>query len=424
MHEFQPLAARLRPKTIDQFIGQHHLLGKDKPLRLSIEHGKLHSMILWGPPGTGKTTLAQILAEKIAAEFEMLSAIYHGIKEIRLVMERAKERQTRHIATVLFVDEVHRFNKTQQDAFLPYIENGAVIFIGATTENPSFALNNALLSRARVYVLNSLSETDLLQVIAGAILFLDVDFPAKFHTLLAKAADGDARRCLNLLEIATELAKSKNTSIDASILEVVLTDGVRRFDRQGEDFYDQISAFHKSMRGSAPDAALYWLARMLDGGCDPNYILRRMVRMASEDIGNADPRALDLVLSAWASYERLGSPEGELSIAQAAVYLSIAAKSNAIYTAFAKARADVKTQGSLSVPLHLRNAPTALMKELHYGQHYRYAHDEPHGYAAGENYMPEALIGKKYYTPTDRGLEIKIREKLDFLRQRDWEKLR
>lgn len=422
MHEFQPLAARLRPKTIDQFVGQHHLLDPGKPLRMSIEHGKLHSMILWGPPGTGKTTLAQILAEKIAAEFEMLSAIYHGIKEIRLVMERAKERQTRHIATVLFVDEVHRFNKTQQDAFLPYIENGTVIFIGATTENPSFALNNALLSRARVYVLNSLNETDLLQVITGAVSFLDIDFPVEFHPLLAKAADGDARRCLNLLEIGAELAKSRGSIIDASILEVVLTDGVRRFDRQGEDFYDQISALHKAMRGSAPDAALYWLARMLDGGCDPNYILRRMVRIASEDIGNADPRALDIVLSAWASYERLGSPEGELSIAQAVVYLSIAAKSNAIYTAFAKARADVKTQGSLPVPLHLRNAPTVLMKELQYGKHYRYAHDEPDGYAAGENYMPEALIGKKYYYPTDRGLEIKIREKLDFLRKKDLEK--
>lgn len=422
MYKFQPLAARLRPKTFDQFIGQHHLLGEGKPLRMSIEQGKLHSMILWGPPGTGKTTLAQILAEKIEAEFEMISAIYHGVKEIRLVMERAKERLTHHIATVLFVDEVHRFNKTQQDAFLPYIENGTVIFIGATTENPSFALNNALLSRARVYVLNSLNEMDLLHVIANAVVFLDIDFPTEFHALLARAADGDARRCLNLLEIAAELAKSKNTIVDAAILEVVLTDGVRRFDRQGEDFYDQISALHKSMRGSAPDAALYWLARMLDGGCDPNYILRRMVRMASEDIGNADPRALDLVLAAWASYERLGSPEGELSIAQAVVYLAIAAKSNAIYTAFSKARADVKAQGSLPVPLHLRNAPTALMKDLDYGKHYRYAHDEPHGYAAGENYMPEALIGKKYYHPTDRGLEIKIREKLDFLHKKDLEK--
>lgn len=417
--EFQPLAAKLRPQSLEQFVGQQHLLGLGKPLRTAAERGKLHSIIFWGPPGSGKTTLAKILANKTHAEFEMISAVFHGVKEIRLVMERAKERQEQSIATILFVDEVHRFNKAQQDAFLPYIENGTIIFIGATTENPSFALNNALLSRARVYVLNALTEADLLQVIARAIPNLQVAFPEEYHALLAKAADGDARQCLNFLDIATELAKSRGTAIDATILEAVLTDGVRRFDRQGEDFYDQISALHKSIRGSSPDAALYWLTRMLDGGCDPVYILRRLVRTANEDIGNADPRALDLVLAAWNSYERLGSPEGELAIAQAAVYLAIAAKSNAIYTAFNKVRADIQKQGSLPVPLHLRNAPTTLMKELNYGKEYRYAHDEPHAYAASENYMPEALIGKQYYFPTDRGLELKIREKLMFLRELD-----
>lgn len=419
LDSYQPLAARLRPKTIEQFIGQQHLLGEKKPLRVAIEHGKLHSMILWGPPGTGKTTLAKILAAKANAELETISAVLSGVKEIRETIDRAKERLKQGISTILFVDEVHRFNKSQQDVFLPYVENGTIIFIGATTENPSFALNNALLSRARVYVLKALTEADLLQVITQALPYINILFPEELHKLLAQAADGDARRCLNLLEIASELAQSQQMDINLFILESVLVENVRRFDNQGEDFYDQISALHKAVRGSSPDAALYWLARMLDGGCDPNYILRRIVRMASEDIGNADPRALDIAVSAWESYERLGSPEGELAIAQAIVYMAVAAKSNAVYKAWGKVKADVAKHGSLEVPLYLRNAPTALMKQLNYGKEYRYAHNEPHAYAAGEVYMPEKLIGTQYYYPTDRGLELKIREKLEFLRQLD-----
>lgn len=420
--DFQPLAARLRPKTIDEFFGQAHLLGSGKALRAAIERKKLHSMILWGPPGTGKTTLAKILAEKANAELEILSAVFSGVKEIRFAIEEAKKRQLKGISTILFVDEVHRFNKAQQDVFLPFIENGTVIFIGATTENPSFALNNALLSRTRVYVLKALMETDLLKVIKQALPVIEtlgVSFPEECQLLLAKAADGDARRCLNLLEIASELALSQDNIINREILESILTENVRRFDNQGEDFYDQISALHKAVRGSSPDAALYWLARLLDGGCDPNYVLRRIVRIASEDIGNADPRALDIAVAAWVSYERLGNAEGELAIAQAVVYMAIAAKSNAVYIAWKKVKSDVAEYGSLPVPLHIRNAPTVLMKQLHYGKAYRYAHNEPHAYAAGENYMPDELIGKQYYYPTDRGLELKIREKLAFLRQLD-----
>ncbi len=414
-----PLAAQLRPQSILQFIGQEHLLASGKPLRAAIDSGRLHSMILWGPPGTGKTTLANILAKKANAELEILSAVLSGVKEIRETIEIAKKRLENGIATIVFVDEVHRFNKAQQDVFLPHIENGTIVFVGATTENPSFALNNALLSRARVYVLKSLTELDLLKLIKQAITCISAEFPEEFHEFLAKAADGDARRCLNLLEIAAELASSQNSSINLTILEAVLSEGTRRFDNKGEDFYDQISALHKSIRGSAPDAALYWLARMLDGGCDPYYILRRLVRLASEDIGNADPRALDIILGAWQSYERLGSPEGDLAIAQAVVFLAVSAKSNAVYTAWNKVRTDVAQLGSLEVPLHLRNAPTNLMKQLGYGKTYRYAHDEPNAYAAGENYMPDELKNKQYYYPTDRGLELKIREKLAFLRELD-----
>lgn len=414
-NSFQPLAALLRPKNLSQFMGQQHLLAPGKPLYSAIENGNPHSMILWGPPGTGKTTLARILAEKSQAEIKNLSAVLDGVKEIRVAIADAQKKLTQNIRTIFFVDEVHRFNKSQQDVFLPHIENGTIIFMGATTENPSFALNNALLSRARVYVLKSLTEADVLALIKQAMPHISVEFPEEFHSILAQASDGDARRCLNLLEIATELAQSQNSAIDLAILEAVLMEGVRRFDKQGEDFYDQISALHKSIRGSAADAALYWLARMLDGGCDPNYILRRLVRLASEDIGNADPRALEITLNAWQSYERLGSPEGELAIAQAVVFLAVSAKSNAVYTAWNKVRADVAQLGSLAVPLHLRNAPTNLMKQLGYVKQYRYAHDEPHAYAAGEDYMPEKLTGKRYYFPTDRGLELKIREKLVFL---------
>jgi len=418
-NDFEPLAARMRPRSLEEFAGQPHLLGEGRPLRAAVEQGRLHSMILWGPPGTGKTTLARLIAAKANAEVEAISAVLSGVKEIRLALEKAEKRLAENIPTVLFVDEVHRFNKAQQDAFLPYVENGTVTFIGATTENPSFALNNALLSRARVYVLKALTESDLLLVIQRALPNIEVSFPEELHPLLVKASDGDARRCLNLLELAAELAKSEAGVIDQAILEALFTGEIRRFDKQGEEFYDQISALHKAVRGSSPDAALYWLTRMLDGGCDPQYLLRRIIRMASEDIGNADPRALDLALAAWESYERLGSPEGELAIAQAIIYMAIAAKSNAVYTAFGKARADVEAYGSLPVPLHLRNAPTHLMKQLDYGKHYRYAHDEPHGYAAGENYWPEGFAGRQYYFPTDRGLEQKIREKLDFLKGLD-----
>lgn len=416
----QPLAEKLRPKTIQQFIGQQHLLAQGNPLRVSIELGKLHSMILWGPPGTGKTTLARLLAEKTQAKFEMISPITHGVRDIREMLDKAKKYLAQGGSTIFFADEVHRFNKAQQDIFLPHIENGTIIFIGATTENPSFSLNNALLSRARVYVLKLLTETDLLQVIEQAMPTISLLFPVEHRILLAKAADGDARRCLNLLDIAVQLATSVASNIiDETVLASVLTDNIRRFDKQGEDFYDHISALHKSIRGSCPDAALYWLARMLDGGCNPHYLLRRIVRIASEDIGNADPRALDIAVSACDAYDRLGSPEGDLAIAQAVVYLSIAAKSNAVYMAFEQVKNDVITHQSLPVPLHLRNAPTELMKQLNYGKQYRYPHAEPHAYAAAENYMPDALVNQQYYHPTDRGLELKIREKLDFLHQLD-----
>lgn len=429
-HFGEPLASRLRPEMLDEFAGQDHLLGLGKPLRLAIEKGKLHSMIFWGPPGTGKTTLAFLLARYTNARFEKISAVNAGIKDIRAIVERALEAKKEHQATILFVDEVHRFSKSQQDAFLPYVENGTITLIGATTENPSFEVNNALLSRARVYVLKMLSEEDLLKIIDRAITDKQkgfgetpIEFPMELRLLLVKAADGDARRSLNLLEIAVDFAEENQGRwvITEKTLTEILTHHWRRFDKGGEEFYDQISALHKAVRGSSPDAALYWYTRMTDGGCDPLYIIRRVVRMASEDIGNADPRALELALSAWDVYERLGSPEGELAIAQAVIYMAVAPKSNAVYVATGKALQDVREGGSLPVPLHIRNAPTKLMKTLGYGKNYRYAHDEDLGYVAGENYFPEELAKKnpQYYFPVDRGLEIKIGEKLKELRRLD-----
>lgn len=427
-NEFQPLAARMRPTNINEFVGQQHLLAQGKPLRNAIEHNHLHSMILWGPPGTGKTTLAQLMCQQANARMEILSAVFAGVKEIRQAMANAKDALTQQQATILFIDEVHRFNKAQQDAFLPYVEDGTVTFIGATTENPSFELNNALLSRARVYVLKRLESSDILVVLQRALENnekglgqLQLVIAQEDLTLIAEAADGDARRALSLLEIISELAENiagKNIVSEATIREA-LAGGVRRFDKGGEVFYDQISALHKSVRGSNPDAALYWFARMIDGGCDPLYIARRVVRMATEDIGNADPKALELALNAWDVQERLGAPEGALAIAQAIVYCAVAAKSNAVYVAYNEALTAAKTEGSLDVPLHLRNAPTKLMRALDYGREYRYAHDEPEAYAAGENYFPDNMRAKQFYRPVARGLETKIAEKLAYLRSLD-----
>jgi putative ATPase len=413
----RPLAERVRPQTLEEFVGQEHLLGPGKPLARVAESGVLHSMLLWGPPGTGKTTLAKLLAERSDARWISLSAVLSGVKDVRAAVAQAEASRNLGEATVLFVDEVHRFNKAQQDAFLPHVERGVVTFIGATTENPSFEVNAALLSRARVYVLKSLTEADLHKVIRRACdEQLKIQVSDDAVRLLADLADGDARRCLNLLEVAAQLA-------DGEIDEVAVSEAAgsryRRFDKGGDAFYDQISALHKAVRGSAPDAALYWLCRMLDGGCDPHYVARRVVRMASEDIGNADPRGLQLALAAWDTYDRLGSPEGELALAQAVLYLASVPKSNAAYKAYGAAMAHVQATGSHPVPNHLRNAPTRLMKELGHGDGYRYAHDEADGYAAGESYWPDDLPPEHYYQPLDQGLEVRIAERLARLRDLD-----
>lgn len=426
---YQPLAARMRPRNLDDYIGQEHLLAPGKPLREAIVRGQLHSMILWGPPGVGKTSLAKLFAEQAHARFESLSAVLSGVKEIRVAVAIAQqERAAGGRKTILFVDEVHRFNKSQQDAFLPYVEDGTFIFIGATTENPSFELNNALLSRCRVYVLRGLEPEQLQKVLQQALNdkerglgASDIRIDADSLATLSQAADGDARKALNLLEIAADLADEidDHKVINEHVLAEVLASDVRRFDKGGDIFYEQISALHKSVRGSSPDGALYWLSRMLDGGCDPLYIARRVVRMASEDIGNADPRALPLCLAAWDVQQRLGHPEGELAIAQAVVYLAAAPKSNAVYNAFNQVMADIRSQPAYDVPVHLRNAPTKLMKSMDYGAEYRYAHDEPGAYAAGERYLPEELDDKVYYQPVERGLELKIKEKLAHFRELD-----
>ncbi|MGR9106115.1 MAG: replication-associated recombination protein A [Gammaproteobacteria bacterium] len=420
----------MRPRALGEYLGQQHLLAEGKPLYEAVLGRHLHSMVFWGPPGSGKTTLARLIARVADAEFIPLSAVLAGVKEVREAIAKAKatlEESSRR--TILFVDEVHRFNKSQQDGFLPHIEDGTIYFIGATTENPSFALNNALLSRTRVYVLKTLDRETLLQLLNHAlgdrergVGLAESAISENGKKMIIEAADGDARKLLNLVELISDMVTGEPCAkIQDESVRAVISGDVRRFDRQGEDFYNQISALHKSVRGSAPDAALYWLCRMLDGGCDRAYLARRIVRIASEDIGNADPRALQLALNAWESQERLGSPEGELALAQAVVYLACAPKSNAVYKAYQAAMQDARNRGSLEVPLHLRNAPTKLMAELDYGRKYRYAHDEPEGYAAAEEYFPEPLRGTRYYEPVARGLEIKIAEKLKRLKELDRE---
>jgi len=418
-----PLAERLRPKGVDEMVGQRHLLGEGKPLWVALRSGKPHSMILWGPPGVGKTTLARLMAQAFNSEFIAISAVLAGVKDIREAVERARlSREQFGRSTIIFVDEVHRFNKAQQDAFLPHVESGLLTFIGATTENPSFEVIGALLSRAQVYVLESLKTEDLESLISRGFEAEKVDATSEAAKRIAEFADGDGRRALNLVEQVAGAARVEGRhGADVDFVNAVAQRAGRRFDKGGENFYDQISALHKSVRGSDPDAALYWLVRMLDGGVDPRYVARRMIRMASEDIGLADPRALEVALNAAEVYERLGTPEGELALAECVVFLAVAAKSNAVYAAYNEARAFVAEDGTRPVPLHIRNAPTRLMKDLGYGKDYRYAHDEEDAYAAGENYLPEGMERPNWYRPTDRGLESKIREKLEYLRSKDVE---
>jgi len=422
----RPLADRMRPRRLDEFIGQEHVLAPGKPLYASIMAGQLHSLILWGPPGTGKTTLARLIAQTASAQFIPLSAVMAGVKDIRAAVENARAaRAADGRRTLLFLDEVHRFNKAQQDTFLPYLEDGTLTFIGATTENPSFEVVSALLSRARIYVLKALTAADLAAVLRRALGDEErglarerIEPEPGALELIAQAADGDARRALNMLELAVALVQAGTSphTLTVAVAREVASGGHRRFDKGGDQFYEQISALHKAVRGTDPDAALYWLCRMLDGGCDPHYIARRVVRMASEDLGLADPRALALALDAWEAYERLGTPEGELALATAVVYLACAPKSNAVYTAMGEAMADVAAFGTLEVPLKLRNAPTRLMKDLGYGRDYRYAHDEPGAFAAGERYLPDGMPDRRYYRPVARGLELKIGEALARLR--------